>query len=412
MGNHRMVVRGGYGIFYGRTPSITLSTAISTNGIDVQNFVYTPTANPTVFPTTYPHNICGAPPTNGVPPSCAPPVVANAPKPTIFVFQPNYHEPLVQQGSFGVEYELRHDLALNVGYLWVHGERLTRTRDINLNAPTAATIPIAPANGGGTLDYMLFSSTRPVSAFNRIDQFESTASSVYNGLTVSLNKRFSHNLQGMLSYTWGHVIDNGPDATAVVPGTDDSKIVSNQFNPNIDRGNGINDQRHRLVLSSVWMVGNYANNLSSSAARGVLGGWQASFIFNAQSGQPFSAMIGTDLNNDGNFSNDRVSTLGRNSFTTPARITLDPRIARNVRITEKTNLQFIWEAFNAFNRANYVTAKNTFYNVSSSASVCGTGVTRCLFAPTGTNAFAFPSFTADFGQVGNRVMQLAAKFSF
>jgi len=83
-----------------------------------------------------------------------------------------------------------------------------------------------------------------------------------------------------------------------------------------------------------------------------------------------------------------------------------------VRITEKTNLQLIWEAFNALNRANYVTAKNTFYNVSTSAAVCGAGVPRCLFVPTGTNAFGFPAFTADFGQVGNRVMQLAAKFTF
>jgi outer membrane receptor protein involved in Fe transport len=409
MANHKIVVRGGYGIFFGRTPSITLSTAISTNGIDVQSFTFG--SSSPIFPTTYPNSICGAPPRDGTPPNCAPPT-SGATKPTIFVFQPNYHEPLVQQGSFGVEYELRRDLALNVGYLWVHGERLTRTRDINLNAPTAATIPIAASAGGGTLSYLLFSSTRPVSAFNRIDQFESTASSIYNGLIVSLNKRFSHNLQGMMSYTWGHVIDNGPDATAVVPGVDDSKIVSNQFNYNVDRGNGINDQRHRLVLSSVWMVGNYANHLSSSVARGILGGWQSSFIFTAQSGQPFSAMIGTDLNNDGNFSNDRVTTFGRNAFTTRARVTFDPRIARNVRITEKTNLQFIWEAFNALNRANYVTAKNAFYNVSTSAAVCGAGVPRCLFTPTGTNAFGFPAFTADFGQVGNRVMQLAAKITF
>jgi hypothetical protein len=63
---------------------------------------------------------------------------------------------------------------------------------------------------------MVFSSVRPISAFSHIYQFESTASSVYNGLTASLTKRLSHNLQGLVSYTWGHVIDNNPDATAVV----------------------------------------------------------------------------------------------------------------------------------------------------------------------------------------------------
>jgi hypothetical protein len=409
LASHKMVVRGGYGIFYGRTPSITLSTAISTNGISVQRINFTPGAAP--FPTTYPNTVCGAPPADGSPPSCPPPTAGTALPPVIFVFQPDYHEPLVQQGSFGIEYQLRNDTALAVSYLWVHGTRLTRTRDINLNAPTPATIGIAGTTD--TVSYMRFSPTRPLTQFDRIDQFESTGSSIYDGLTVSLNKRFSHNFQGLLSYTWGHVIDNAPDATAVVPGSsgDDSKIVSNQFDVNVDRGNGINDQRHRLVLSSVWQVGNYANHLSP-VARGILGGWQTSFIFAAQNGQPYSAGVGFDLNNDGNGFNDRVPALGRNTFTTPARITFDPRVARNVRLTEKANLQFIWEAFNAFNRANFVTAKTSFYNRSTSATACAPAAAPCLIVPTGTNAFGFPAFTADFGQVGNRVMQLAAKFTF
>ena len=419
MDNHKMVLRGGYGIFYGRTPSITLSTAISTNGLNVQRFNFNSGAAAALFPSTYPNTVCGAPPSSGAPPSCAPPTAGAAPV-TIFVFQPNYHEPFVQQSSLGVDYALRNDLSLSVSYLYVKGDRLTRTRDINLAAPSPTTIPIAPSSGGGTVTYMKFPTTgagapiRPLTQFDRIDQFESTGQSNYNGLTVSLNKRFSHSFQGMLSYTWGHVIDDNPDATAVVPGNsgDDSKIVSNQYDFTTDRGNGINDQRHRMVLSGIWAFGDYAKGLSSSVARGALGGWQGSFIFTAQSGQPYSGLAGFDLNGDGNQFNDRVPLSGRDTFYTPARITLDPRITRTVNLGERARMQFIWEAFNALNRANFVTAKNTQYNLSTSASVCGTGVARCLTTPTGTNAFGFPSFTADFGQVGNRVMQLAAKIIF
>ena len=412
---HKLVVRGGYGIYYGRTPSILLGTAMSTQGIQVQRYNFLPAPDPTsaLYPTTYPNTVCGAPPSDGTPPSCAPPAVG-ASKPTIFVFQPEYHDPMVQQGSFGVEYALQHDLSLAVNYLWVKGNRLTRTRDINLFAPTAATIPIAADAGGGELTYMQFSKTRPIPDFDRIDQIESTASSIYNGLTVSLNKRFSHHFQGMMSYTWGHSLDNGPDATAVVPGNsgDDSKIVSNQYDYNTDRGNSVNDQRHRFVLSGIWNVGEYANGLST-VPRAILGGWETSFIFNAQSGQPFTGVAGFDLNGDGNQYNDRVPTFGRNHFYTAKRITLDPRITRNVSLGERAQLKFIWEAFNVFNRANYVTANTFMFNQGKTASACGAGVTTpCLTVPTGTNAFEFPRFSADFGQVGPRTMQLAVKLVF
>jgi outer membrane receptor protein involved in Fe transport len=427
LGDHKMVVRGGYGIFYGRTPSITLSTAISTNGVSVQRFNFNAgTPAGVLFPNTYPNTVCGAPPADGTPPSCAPPAVGAAPV-TIFVFQPNYHEPLVQQGSLGVEYQLSRTTSLNVSYLWVKGDRLTRTRDINLSAPTPTVIPFCTVAGatcpsaGGSITYLQFpvvgasrTPVRPLAAFDRIDQFESTARSIYNGLTVSLNQRFAHNFQGMLSYTWGHVIDTDPDATAVVPGNsgDDSKIVSNQFNPNTDRGNGQTDQRHRFVLSGIWYFGNYANHLSSPVARGAFGGWEGSFIFTAQSGQPYSALANTDLNGDGNSFNDRIPTSGRDQFTTPSRVTLDPRITRTVKLGERAQLKLIWEAFNSLNRANFVTARNTQYNVGTTTAACGGAVTRCLTIPTGTFAFGFPNFTADFGQVGPRVMQLAAKFTF
>ncbi|HEU5452698.1 MAG TPA: carboxypeptidase regulatory-like domain-containing protein [Terriglobales bacterium] len=415
-GDHKLVLRAGYGMFYGRMPAITYATAMSTQGIQVQRFNFDQgSASAGLFPSTYPNTVCGAPPSDGTPPSCAPPTTGGT-TPTIFVVAPEFHDPLVQQGSAGVEYEVANDLSIGLSYLWVKGNRLTRTRDLNLSAPTAATIPIA---GGGTLSYLAFPTTstgapiRPLTGFDRIDQFESTAASIYNGMTLSVNKRFSHHFQGTAAYTWGHAIDNGPDATAVVPGNsgDDSKIVSNQYDYNVDRGNAINDQRHRLVLSSVWNVGDYANGMSA-APRAILGGWETSFIFSAESGQPFSAMAGFDLNGDGNQFNDRIPTSGRNQFYTPARINLNPRITRNVRLGERVQMKLIWEAFNVFNRANYVTANNSQYNLGTSATACGTGVTRCLTTPTGTNAFGFPRFSADFGQVGPRVMQLAAKITF
>src|SRR2546429_2047712 len=58
---------------------------------------------------------------------------------------------------------------------------------------------------------------RSIAGFARIEEFQSSANSVYNGLTIQVNKHLSHNYQLLASYTFGKVIDDTPDATSVVP---------------------------------------------------------------------------------------------------------------------------------------------------------------------------------------------------
>ena len=69
--------------------------------------------------------------------------------------------------------------------------------------PTASVVPIRRA---------LIALHRPISQLGAIDQFESAASSVYNGMTVSLRKRMSGGMYFNLAYTWAHAIDSGQDA--------------------------------------------------------------------------------------------------------------------------------------------------------------------------------------------------------
>src|SRR5216684_1972662 len=266
--NKRIVVRGGYGIYYGRTPSILVVTAHSNNGLQVETLTYRGTS----IPVAYPNTVCGAPVAN---PSCPPPApgpgVPTPPPPTIFVFNSNYVEPYTQQASLGVEYQLAKDTALTVSYLGVRGVHLQRTRDINLAGEVPATIGIAgtatvlnylrypsptgtpPTCPAGLFLITLTSPCRPNGNFQRIEEVESNANSFYNGLIIQLNKRFGHNYQVLGSYTYGKVIDNAPDATSVVPfsGGDDAKMVSDPGNVRADRAAGINDQRHRFVLSGV-----------------------------------------------------------------------------------------------------------------------------------------------------------------
>ncbi len=313
----------------------------------------------------------------------------------------------MQQFNLGVEHQIGKDMSVSVGYLGVRGVHLQRTRDINeptTEVPTVFTV----AGTGQALTVNRLTGARPISGFGRIFEFESNANSTYHGLILQVNKRFAHHFQAFGSYTWSHVIDDVPDATAVVPVTDDGKLVFDPNNITLDRSTGNDDVRHRFILSGVWDL-NYAQGIHNGVLKTLAEGWQIATIFNAQSGQPFSALVNADLNNDGNSRNERAPGFGRNTFTMPAIITLDPRISRSIRIAERVKLELIGEAFNVLNHQNITGVRNTLFAANT--------VTRVLTPQTvgtaGIAAFGVPSSANVNGQ-GNvgRVLQLAAMISF
>ncbi len=213
-----------------------------------------------------------------------------------------------------------------------------------------------------------------------------------------MNKRYANHFTEKVSYAWSKVMDDVPDATAVVPnGSDDAKYVQNPLNIRDDRALGSNDQPHRFVVSGVWDL-SYANGSANRAMRAVLGDWSVSYILTAQSGQPYTATIGlTDLNNDGNNRNDRIPGVGRNTFRLPTTWTLDPRVSRDVKFHERAKLQLIFEAFNIFNR----------FNLTSSGSI-----RTAMFAVTGGQLVRQSNFGTVSGTSNPRVIQLAAKIIF
>jgi hypothetical protein len=415
----QFVVRGGYGFFYGNTPSIMYGTADSNNGINVQTVTFSASATKPL-PASYPNAFCVPPQPGG---GCPAPTGVTLPAPTIYVFNKNYVQPYVEQYNLGVEYQLAKDLSASVGYLGVHGVHLQRTRDIN--EPTTEVPTNIPVVGTGqVLTFNKLTGTRPFTGFGRIFEFESNASSSYNGLILQVNRRFAHNLQMSSSYTWSHVIDNTPDATAVVPVTDDAKLAYDPNNIGLDRSNGNNDVRHRFILSGVWEL-NYAQGIQSRVLKTLAEGWQLSAIFNAQSGEPYTALVNADLNGDGNSRNERAPGFGRNTFNMPAIIALDPRVSRTIRFSERARLQLIAEAFNVLNHQNITGVRTTMFAFSSTLTPPGNPATSCpvaVGAPclipqavgnVGINAFGIPS-SANINGQGNvgRVLQLAAKISF
>jgi hypothetical protein len=145
----------------------------------------------------------------------------------------------------------------------------------------------------------------------------------------------------------------------------------------------------------------YASGLNT-VARSIVGGWQLAGIFTAQSGFPYTGIINADLNNDGNNRTDRAPDLGRNTFRTPGSVSLDPRVTREVSLKERARLQFIFEAFNIFNR----------YNVSATPASSPNAVRNTLYALTGGQLVRQSNFGQILGTSNPRVIQLATKIVF
>jgi outer membrane receptor protein involved in Fe transport len=370
--NPRTVLRAGYGLFYGRTPSIMVGTAHSNNGINVQTITLTGTAVP-----RYPAILSSIP--TGVAP----------PRPTIFVFEPDYQNPQVHQASLGAEYGLTEDIAVAASYLHVAGRDLQRSIDINVSAPTPTEIPV---QGGGSVPIQQFRGTRPFTNFDRIIQFQSSAESTYNGLTLEVRKRFRGRLQASLAYTLGKVEDTKPDATAVVPGgSDDAKFASNPADFEADRAPGDNDQRHRLVFSGYWDLAYWKD--SSGAAKALLDGWAVSWIASASSGQPYAELITNDVNLDANARNDIVPGT-RNVHVPPGIYNVDARLSRRIPFGPKVRLELIAEAFNLLNSTNIVTERSNRYTF------------------TGGVLVPAANFGQDLSALDARIVQLAAKVTF
>jgi outer membrane receptor protein involved in Fe transport len=377
----KSVVRLGYGLFYGRTPAIMVGTAHSNNGINVQTITFTGDLVP-----TYPNKLSAIP------------VGATIPRPTIFVFDKDYENPMVHQGSLGVEHALTNTIAVGVSYLWVQGNNLTRSSDINIGAPVVEAVPLST---GGSVPVLRYPAARPFAGFNRIIQFQSTADSDYDGITVDINKRFGQNWQARIAYTYADVKDNRPDATAVVPeGSDDNKFAWYPQDPGLEWGRSDNAVDHRLVASGVWNLDYDKSDLWWRKM--ILQGWGLSGIVTWQSGFPYSAVLpnGTDLNRDGNRRNDRAPGIERNAFRYEDIFSLDPRVTKSIPIRGQARLQLIAEAFNLTNESNIADVQRNFYTVNAAGALVpeanfGTPLARS--AAVGTDP---------------RTIQLAAKLTF
>jgi Carboxypeptidase regulatory-like domain/TonB dependent receptor len=367
-GNTRpLVVRAGYGIFIVRIPQIYNSIIQTENGItDASLFLNNSNYyDHQVFPS-YPNPIvvCALDAqTCALPPGFTQGVTSN-----VSAFAPNFVTPRVQQASLTLEKEVVSHTTISVSLLTVRGEHLIRALDVNLPQPVASTYPIFDSTGsvftGGYYTVDSFSSWqftrsltcpfppcinplgRPIARLGAINEFQSAASSYYNGGSFSINRRVARGSYLRFSYTYARAIDDGQDAlVAGQPAT-----VQNAYVPGAERGPSVTDQRHRLVAA--FSAEPHFFHRGDEFLGYIFNDWRISTVVNYGSGRPFNATVSGDPNQDGNDLNDRLPGYRRNAFTGPDYATTDLRLTRTLHFRERYKLNLVAESFNLFNRDN------------------------------------------------------------
>jgi hypothetical protein len=324
----RWVFRAGYGIFFDRYVLAYLARAIDKDGLSAYDQVAYGAAATSLFQGASGGSLLG--PAAGIAPS-------------IFRADPHMPTSYSQQASLGVQHEVSKNLSLDANYLFVRGIKLSRTRNVNLLPPVQLT-PLNAASLGipnptpQQIGQLIFPPGRLNPSFDNIYQLEDAASSTYQGLTVSLNRKLTE-VNFSAGYTFSKTLDDASDF---------DEQPQNPFLTRAERAPSRNYQKHRFTLSALWEFPAEAK------------GWQKVVkhvaiapILTIGSGRPLDALTGLDSNRSGAWPlSARPLGFSRNTLLTPAVANLDFRIKRDIMIPEHGHVSVMVDFFNALNRRN------------------------------------------------------------
>jgi len=340
-------------------------------------------------------------PANAVPP----PLTTNPPVFVILVSDPHLKLPRTYEWNVAWEQSLGMSQTVSLTYVGATGRDLLRTS--NLFNPN------------------------PNQQIQQVNVTDNSATSDYQALQAKFERRLSHGLQALASYTWSHSIDiASTDAAFNYLGAPGSIGT-----PQMDRGNSDFDIRHAFTAGVTYNAPTPGWN---TVARTALGGWSVDALIFARSAPPVNIITGPYFA-DGVALNPRPSVvpgaplefygsqypggkiINKAAFVAPPHgqqgdfprnylrgfgaTQADLAFQRQFRLTERMQLRFRGEFFNIFNHPNFGPQDNTItdtlfgYSTATLNNSLGSG---------GANGGLNPLY-----QIGGpRSIQLALKLQF
>jgi hypothetical protein len=288
----------------------------------------------------------------------------------------SYTAPYTQQWNLSVQKQLPWSVIWETSYVGNVG--------VHIWGSSEANQPLTNGPGSPTTRRPLATLTRAsvsyLSPWNR---------SAYHGMSTRAEKRFSAGLSFLASFTYGHAIDLQNLGLNV--GSQAGDTVQNHYNRKAQRGPADNHVPLRLAASAVWDLpfGPGRRFAGTGVAGRVLGAWQLSAVYQAQSGSVFTPVLSFDNANAGTQSRpDRVcngelsspslsrwfdtgcfvvppqyqfGNSGRNVLYGPGGNNIDFAIHRMfvLPFERRTTIDFRLEAFNAFNHPQFANPNST-----------------------------------------------------
>lgn len=188
--------------------------------------------------------------------------------------------PAVYQWHFDVQHMLPQNTLLDVGYVGTQARHLSVLANLNELRPgtcIGATVSQndAPTCVNAALPYPGFSNSNFTYQLNE-------ATSNYNALQISAQRRMTHNLMFTLAYTHASWIDTGSGI---------STTITDHYNLAYNRGPADSARHHSLTLTYVYDLPSYKRNQFTDR---VLGGWELAGVIVAATGTPGGSNNGTN----------------------------------------------------------------------------------------------------------------------
>lgn len=364
----KLVLRGGYGIFYQHSVRIGSESILALN----PPFVNSYSLNEINGSSTTEFQL-----QNGFPLATIASGPLNLAQLQIRAQDPNQRTSYVEQVSFGPEIQFNENTSLDMSYVGNFARKMNRLRNANQGILTGNFD--SSGNPIVTFPYANLNDSAGNHAF--LELATNDGNSDYNALLVSLKRRFAKGAAYGVSYTWSHNISDFVDNLT------GGAFPQNAYNYAAERGDSMFDVRHRLVgyLTYALPFGKGKMYMDKGGvANAVFGGWQVNTIVTRQSGTTI-AISAPDLSGTGSF-NARPDCIGNarsgasnnprtgvwlnpSAFALPASGTfgnchvgsyhgpgftnMDLSLFKSFPVGETMRFEFRAEAFNALNHASF-----------------------------------------------------------
>lgn len=271
----RTVVRAGFGIFYGGLQS-------EGNGNLGANFPWSNQAN--FFAPTCVQGNCPSLASQGVTLQAGLLPATNGGQLQTFISQPGFHSidpeikpPYTMTFSLGVQQQVSPNMSFTLTYVG----NLSRHLEL-YGAPNTAPGLWRPGTNTNPFN--------PFPDLGGIGEVHFAGVSTYNSMQAKLEKRYSHGLTFLATYTWSHALDDASDAGGLFTAIGNRQPT---LIPYIDElTNSVFDIRHRFTINANYELpfGRSRAFLSNSPRwlDEIVGGWSSSLTYAAQTGTPFT----------------------------------------------------------------------------------------------------------------------------